>query len=211
MDLDSEIIQLIRQNARPKFSSLNDEQQTKLDNALKGNFNYDLLRKELAGSIDDFKRERFNIVVNDIGDLQRLELGNLLNGNGISLAKLQNDLNRLPRFQLVDNENESDQSLLREYNHLRLQLIMKCNAIETMRHEMNADVNYQIIDSMSRTVDLKNWHDEVEVELKELAQNLELILKSWPELNDEKRSQVAKLIGASSLMPILNVKGEHDT
>ena len=52
MDLESEIIQLVRQNIRPKFPSLNDEQQARLDNALKYDVNYDILKKELVEYID---------------------------------------------------------------------------------------------------------------------------------------------------------------
>ncbi|CAG99162.1 Nkp1p [Kluyveromyces lactis] len=206
MDLESEIIQLVRQNIRPKFPSLNDEQQARLDNALKYDVNYDILKKELVEYIDDWKRNEYYDVLTNIGDLQRLDLGNMLNGDGVSFPKLHSDLANLPRFRLIDNENEMDQSLLHKYDSLRTRLIEKCRAIELIRSATNTDVNYQDINSMLSVVELRQWRDEIQMEWKELAQNLELILKTWPDLTEEKRSKLLQLIDSSSLKSILHIK-----
>lgn len=203
MDLEADISQLIKQNLRPRFSSLTAEQQAQLDSIFAYNFDHDLFKHELMESLDDWKREEYTKVHNSIGDLQRLELGHLLDESSITFEKLNADIQKLPKFRLVDNDNDSDKGLLEEYDRLRTSLVTKCRVILKVRSEQASDINTQVIESVSSVVDVKQLRDEISLELKSLGQNLETILKSWPSLAEQDKAKIVQLIQSSELNLLL--------
>lgn len=184
MDIALNIIQVIKQNARIHHVQLNEDQNNRLAQIFPNNFNYEQFKSDFIEIFDLWKRETLLEVGSRIGDLRKEDLGDLLNMN---TETFKNDVLNLPTFQLVDNDNSTDNDLLNEYEVLRKSIISRCHLIEYLRAYTCHDPEIQLIDSIFTSTNFSSWTNEVTSELKHLIQTMEGLLKSWPTLTKEQR------------------------
>lgn len=191
MDLENEITQLIRNNIRPYHSSLTEEQNSQLQKIIPHNLNYEQLQSDLRQHLDLWKHKASINVQKEIGDLRKVYLGNL---ESFNYRTLREDLLRLPSFQLVNNNDETDNDALKNYNRLRETILSKCQAIDKFEQENAHEPEFQVIQSIFSSIDLPSWSQEVSLELKQLIQTLETMVKSWPTLSDAQQQALRQSV-----------------
>ncbi|EDO18172.1 hypothetical protein Kpol_543p1 [Vanderwaltozyma polyspora DSM 70294] len=210
--LDGEIPQSIINLLRQELQEIHSKQlsKSKLDH----------LSKQVYDIEFQWKKDQVKNIIELIGDVPKYSLGSeiinndLDNSGGVSLEKLMEDVLKLPKMAIADDENntENEAMILTEYNNLKDELTKKSkiiqygeNELKVMKVELKelenlfksirefSNVSNNESDDHDVTGYMKSYNEKLESSLKEMQYLLEESIKTSTN-SPERRKQLQELL-----------------